>query len=339
MQTIKISGVNASPSTLKTWMETPEVVRLQQIEGFYPRWRAGTWFGTCFHKINEMAEEGQWEDYAMKMWMDKKDEVRAKCRMTKDYKKAELECYTAGRMCRLYYEYHCGKATWHWQVQELRLDSEYPVVIDGVKYVIPLKGYIDGITRQGRGTGGDWIFDSKTRTQLKKSRSDVLLEHDLQMQFYRWVLGTVGYEKKGKRVRRKICGILYDQIRKPSLKSEGFTIADYLERVEKYVRKDMSSYFLRWQQSVSETNSEEWRDKYFDGLMHNYVRWVVGFYDRKNGRWVKKKDPFTNPFHHVGNLVGMYGPTDYYALITKGERKGFDKADRPEIRFEEVPGG
>lgn len=183
---------------------------------------------------------------------------------------------------------------------------------------IILRGKQDGVIEEG---GGLWLHEMKTKGVVDQETLDTSLHLNLQTMLYMTVLKLL-YPKQA------IKGVIYDVIRRPSIK-QGVKepMGDYVERVKAEVRgekyemltgkmtkgKGPSHYFMRWRHQLSPGDLERWQARVLQPSLYRLLQWV----EHHN----PNKDPWSNPHHYINPnaLVGPYGPCAAYGAITAND--------------------
>jgi hypothetical protein len=194
------------------------------------------------------------------------------------------------------------------------LEGEFGVPYDmGLgRMTIPLRGKIDGAYRIGT-NNSLWLFETKTKGQIKE---DFLLEQlsfDFQINYYCNVLTKISG------VRPK--GVNYNILRRPNLRrSSSETLKNFVERCQADIIKRPEFYFQRYEVAVTEKDMDKW-NREFKVIMQLFEQWV------SNPEYYTYKNP---------NACSIYGVCPYMRICANGDRSGYvgKESHFPELEYE-----
>lgn len=224
----------------------------------------------------------------------------------------------------------------HYFAQEQVFDEDYRLPNGRV---VRLVGKTDEIILNK--DGSLMIQENKTKEKFDIRKIEQSIPHDLQSLMY-----AICIQQKFK---RRVNGIVYNVIRKPShkpkkitftktqmkenpkLKSRMETEAEFLKRLSSEIEENGSHFFHRWQFHLTEEHVERWRRQVFDPLLTQLCLWWDSVKHDPFSPWTTpafvhsghgpKPKLIANP-HHYQRPFGVYdsmttGVGDYFDLITR----------------------
>jgi len=170
-----------------------------------------------------------------------------------------------------YWQKQDSKRTW------IELEGVFDVPWNGFR----LRGRTDGIYRTG--TGGIWLFETKTASQIQDEQMEQRLSFDFQNLFYL----TAKAQELGCRIR----GVMYNVIRKPLLRQKKQeSDADYWQRCADDVASRPDHYYHRFEVVYTKAK-QEWFQGELLAKLNDFKTWLQGgapTYRNQNacvGRW------------------------------------------------------
>jgi len=129
-----------------------------------------------------------------------------------------------------------------------------------------IRGKIDGIYEAKDGT--IWILETKTASQINEETLSLALTFDFQCQFY-----VVAVEEK---LQRKVSGILYNIIRKPSIGRGADKTSDaYVQLIKNDIASRPDFYFTRFELAFSSKQMARFRDE-LSLKLQDFQNWWLG---------------------------------------------------------------
>lgn len=180
-----------------------------------------------------------------------------------------------------------------WSETEERFNAPY-IFEDGKK--TKLTGFKDAVFLDRKGTG---IEETKHKGQISVDNLESMLPYNLQVMFYAHCI-FMKSEFKDNSVR-----IHFNVIRRTAMKQgETETLAQFLARLQKDVRKRPDHYFTRLEMEVTRDESLEWQKEFLHPIMEE-VQW-----------WWNDGKPERRSYINTEELVGQYGKSDFFDLLT-----------------------
>jgi ATP-dependent helicase/DNAse subunit B len=167
---------------------------------------------------------------------------------------------------------------------------------------VDLHGIFDGVYRK---EGRLWLFETKTKSRIDEAELDDTLNLDIQVMLYLYAIYRVYKEWPA--------GVTYNVIRNPQTepsKKKGENAKTFVDRLTKEVEKDEDHYFKRWEMGVEQADIERFMDKVLDPILRDIQGWAYGHHPH---------------YVHTKALIGKYGRSDMYDVITRGDLTGVEQ--------------
>jgi len=165
-----------------------------------------------------------------------------------------------------YYQHYKTDVNMNWLAVEQVFSMPYKLR-NGI--TIQIRGKFDGVFRNKNGEL--WLFESKTKGDIKDKVTLDRLGFELQVMVYMLALEYV-YKEKPK-------GVLYNLIKKPGQEYSGTyyrkpeTLPEFFARVDKHIKENPNDYFYRHPQSIPWKDVEEYRDIDLDYILERLYEW------------------------------------------------------------------
>lgn len=322
----KLYQDGVSNSFLSLWLRCREQARLKYLEGWTPKTSTvALEFGNAFHYVLE-----HWKKPRRVTPITVKEQIVKLCKQyvkhfdatvqgqNMDPKLKNMAFGLAQIMLPNYMEQYKDDA-FKWHSREHVFKVDFPL---SNGKTVPITGKWDGVFKRGRRL---WLREIKTRGQLRTADIVDTLQWDTQTMLYCWAV----YKSFG----RKPEGFLYDVVARPGLyqRKDEF-LASYLVRCDEDIKSSMSGdddkrrvYFFRHWMTLLKSDWER-LEHWLDNALCDLVNW----YDS-----LIQYGPDDSPNHYMnpGELVGKYGRTELFDLITKGKDPTLYRRDTPHVEL------
>lgn len=136
-----------------------------------------------------------------------------------------------------------------------------PFRVPGFSKEVMLRGKLDGVYS----SGGQWLFDAKTKSQIVESNFGETLLRDLQINFYMLALKIMS----GKVPK----GFLYNVIRRPGLKlGKNESLPDHVKRIRAHIADEPENYFKRYEVCIEASDLAAFQTE-LQGLLGEFLNW------------------------------------------------------------------
>jgi hypothetical protein len=308
-----------SQSLLAKFINCRERFRLYAVEGLRPTDRKEAMeFGTIFHKALEY--------HAQKMTTS---QINTKLmKWAKDNPKVDKAlCRIATAILPHYID--------EWKEEKLEYVAseeifDVPYIASNGK-TVRLRGRRDEMFVRN---GLLWLQENKTKTNIDEDKIMACLPEDLQTMLYVYTAG-IDYHP------RKMGGVLYNVIRKPSLKQGAKeTESQFLKRISDDCADRRDHYFKRYDVELTQNDIDSFMDQILDPHITALVEWWESVKHNPFDPW-RLQDGERNP-HHWRRPFGIFDPMtfgkgDYFELIVSGSHLGLETVETafPELANEE----
>lgn len=308
-----------SYSLLSKFINCRERFRLYAVEGLRPTERKEAMeFGTIFHKALEYAAQGKTTSQvnaALYKWGKAKPNIDLKL------------CRIAATMLPHYIR--------EWQAEKLQYVASEEVFKVMYKTsngkLVPLRGRRDEMFLRN---GKLWIQENKTKSNIDEDKIIKCLPEDLQTMIYVYS-AAIDYAPK------KIGGVLYNVIRKPSLvQKQTEADSEYFKRISDDCATRPEHYFKRYDVELTQQDIDSFVCHILDPHIIALCEWWDSVKHNPFDPWTLQ-DGGKNP-HHWRRPFGVFDPMtfgkgDYFELITSGSRIGLVVAETafPELQGEQ----
>jgi hypothetical protein len=149
----------------------------------------------------------------------------------------------------------------HWRKEDKKLQFEYTELVFDTEWTgARLRGKVDGLLKQGKEL---WLFETKTKGQVREDVLPVKLDFDFQSLFYILALENL--------LKVKIKGVLYNVIRNPTLRQGKQDLHEYQDRLFNDALERNDHYFFRYKVPFHKKQREEFERE----LMHKLEEFEV----------------------------------------------------------------
>lgn len=302
---------------IHTFLSCPHQFWLKYVQGWRPRvCSAAIEFGSAFHDILGRIHLGEKSRKAV-------ESVRKGCitsRMTvKEREEMEVLLATAAVTVEGYLEHwadHDSEIEWVCREEAFRFEFS-PFM--GCQPV-PLRGRWDGLfyrpwVKVLKTNRPIHVFETKTKQYIDQNAIQDIQSTDLQTMLY-----SLAAESEK---RAPVGGVLYDVVRRTSVKQGSLPIGEYAKKVRAAIDKDPGWYYMRWRTDLAKTDLPNWVSRVLRPIVRSIVFWWDSVKDLE--------DPFDSPSHFLNPdaLVGRYGNCDLFDLIVRGDKTGLVQVSEP----------
>lgn len=199
------------------------------------------------------------------------------------------------------------------------LGTSLPQETEGAGREIMLRGKRDGVFQYDQGnssgnntsssSGGLWIFETKTKSQIDEDGLLSSLGSDLQSMLYAYATEQ--------EFQRPVSGILYNVIRRPqSRQKQGESLTAFLSRLESTILKDPDHYFFRQQVTLHTGDLDRWSHRVLFPILNQLLDW----WESITTPPCTPLDPWASPKHYFNPdaLYNRYGRAHLFEMLTSG---------------------
>lgn len=308
-----------SYSLLCRFRNCRERFRLSTVEGLRPVERkAAMDFGTIFHKALEFTAQGLTTS-------------QVSAALIKFYKNSSMDMDLVRQALVLvpHYNKYYASERHSYIAQEEVFDIPYKSAITGK--IIRIRGRRDEIYKVGSTL---WLQENKTKTTIDEEKILRTLPHDLQTMLYVY---SMTHDYAG----HKIGGVLYNVIRRPSLKMGAKeSESQFYSRLNDHIANDPSHYFKRYSVELASSDISSFFSKTLVPLLENVVVWWESIKANPFEPWVDHEGK-PNP-HHFQTPFGIFDPMtigvgDYFDYVISGSEIGLERVSTafPELEGEQ----
>lgn len=320
-------GVTASAAN--TFLNNPEEFRLQYIEGWSGRNTGEALdYGTCVHWILEqiykqrkwpsertlreliLDYEAHWNTIVVSPTQDQLDQQQKVLGMAHAVLPAYFKRWDGDITGRYSYKHSGVYPPKKWIALEEEFSYPY-VYSDG--FTVPLRGRIDGVFLNDKGRV--FVFDTKTKGQIREE----MLSHTLKMDFQMMLYFYVATQKYGAEFGKPL-GVIMNIVRRSQLKQGKQSLIDFLDRIMRDASDEarFDHYFLRFQSIVGQNELAKWVETRLHPTMDSIRGWYEGRY----------------PHVPVDKNLGTYGPSPLFYAVLDGD---FTQCYKRSVVFPELP--
>ena len=268
---------------LMRWMLCPEKCRLSLLNGLGMAYRKDAIeFGNIVHFNLELVYGWYGDNIAMHRTVSmqeilgfsehmlRKQEMIAYGQVMSDAdnKAMQSNYRVAAEILALYYQRYPGDfLTKEWVMLEKELATPYNTTIDGIDCTFPLRGKVDGLLRQSRGSKGLWLFDTKTKGSIDEPSIVPRLGYDFQMGFYMYLIKMIYNEQ--------VDGLIYSLIKRPGLRQKvSETVDEYAKRCGLDAYNAPDDYFKRIECIWTPIDTVRFEEE-MHTVINSFVRWYI----------------------------------------------------------------
>lgn len=296
-----------SYSLISRFRNCRERFRISTVEGLRSVDRQEAMeFGTIFHKALEFTAQGQTSSQVI-------------ANLLSFYKRTSVDQHLiriAAILVPHYNRYYAEDKKQYVASEEI-FDVPYKSHITGK--IIRLRGRRDEMYAHN---GRLWLQENKTKTIIDENKIMMTLPHDLQTMLYTYSI-TIDYPK------HKVGGVLYNVIRKPSLKQGAKeNEMQFYGRLNEHIASDPSHYFKRYEVELTPSDISKFYNETLVPIVENIVVWWESIKANPFNPWVDQ-DGKVNP-HHYRTPFGIFDPMtigvgDYFDYVTSGSELGLER--------------
>jgi hypothetical protein len=200
-----------------------------------------------------------------------------------------------------------------------------------------LRGKWDGVEL----SDGLWNVESKTKSEIDRSKIERRLKYDLQTMVYLVALREYGKVHYVGEANYPIKGVRYNVVKRPLSGGKGTikqtkneTVDQYYDRLAQYIKDEPDTYFARWESEVSENDIREFEQNTLIPCLERLCWW----YEGQVGNAVNRSTiSMWQSLHYVApfgvpHVTDEYG-SDYDEYVLTGSTVGLVRCDNlfPEL--------
>lgn len=195
-----------------------------------------------------------------------------------------------------------------------------PVNILGVEFCV--RGQRDGeILTPSKGVA---LWELKTRATINVDHIRHQLRADMQTLLYLWSL----WKETGKIPEY----LLYDVVKRPTLKVTRETLAEHYNRIALHARDNPAQYFFRWKvEGITETDLVRFETEILFPILRGFVAWWLEVrrvpFDRFNGTTLHRLN--------LNALCDPWKESDFYDYLILGKTEDYYRRSSPHAELQE----